>query len=404
MFKNVAAKFIVFCFDATTNVPKTGDAANITAYVSKDYGAVTVLGDTSATEMDATNAPGYYLFDAAQAETNGDCLMVSGKSSTANIKVIGAPAVIYTRPTTGWLAPATAGRTLVVDAAGLADANMVKAGPTGSGAAQTAGDIIGDTNDIQSRLPAGLSINGAMSSEVLYWGGGVVPVPSITGVPKVDPTHWLGTAILAPPVAGIPTVNVKTWNNLTTVALPLIPTVAGRTLDCSAGGEAGVDWANVGTPGSAVNLSATTVNLANTVTTYAGNTPQTGDAYLRLGAPAGATTAADIAAVKVDTAAVKVTTDKFVFTVANQVDCNVVTKTGFSLLASGLDLVVISDLAGVPTATAKVVDAIAFQFMSLRNLRTTTATADTVANNAGATIGTATVSDDGTTFSKTKYT
>ena len=141
MFKNTAAKFIVFAFDATTNVPKTGDAANITAYVSKDYGTVTVLADTSATEMDATNAPGYYLFDAAQGETNADCLLVSAKSATANIKVIGAPAVIYTRPQTGWLAPATAGRTLVVDANGLADANMVKMGPTGSGTAQTARDI-----------------------------------------------------------------------------------------------------------------------------------------------------------------------------------------------------------------------------------------------------------------------
>lgn len=141
MFKNTAAKFMVFAFDTTTNTPKTGDAANITAYVSKDYGSVTVLADTSATEMDATNAKGYYLFDAAQGETNGDCLMVSAKSTTANISVIGAPSVIYTRPTTNWLAPATLNRTIVVDAAGLADANVVKVGPTGSGTAQTAGDL-----------------------------------------------------------------------------------------------------------------------------------------------------------------------------------------------------------------------------------------------------------------------
>lgn len=39
------------------------------------------------------------------------------------------------------LVPATAGRTLVVDAAGLADANAVKLGPSGSGTAQTARDI-----------------------------------------------------------------------------------------------------------------------------------------------------------------------------------------------------------------------------------------------------------------------
>lgn len=142
MFKNVASqKLIVFAFDSTTNLPKTGDAANLTAYVSKDYGTVTVLGDTSATEMDATNAKGYYLFDLTQAETNGDTLLFSGKSSTANIVLRGAPDTVFTFPTTGFLAPATSGRTLVVDASGLADANAVKVGPSGSGTAQTARDI-----------------------------------------------------------------------------------------------------------------------------------------------------------------------------------------------------------------------------------------------------------------------
>jgi len=37
--------------------------------------------------------------------------------------------------------PATSGRSMVVDAAGLVDANVVKLGPTGSGTAQTARDI-----------------------------------------------------------------------------------------------------------------------------------------------------------------------------------------------------------------------------------------------------------------------
>jgi hypothetical protein len=39
------------------------------------------------------------------------------------------------------LRPATAGRTIVVDANGLADVNAVKVGPTGSGTAQTARDL-----------------------------------------------------------------------------------------------------------------------------------------------------------------------------------------------------------------------------------------------------------------------
>lgn len=69
--------------------------------------------------------------------------------------------------------PATSGRSMVVDANGLVDANTVKVGPTGSGTAQTAGDIIGDTNDIQSRLPAALVSGridasvGAMAANVL---------------------------------------------------------------------------------------------------------------------------------------------------------------------------------------------------------------------------------------------
>ena len=60
-------------------------------------------------------------------------------------------------------------------------------------------------------------------------------------------------------------------------ARALRATTAGRTLDVSAGGEAGLDWANVGSPTTSVNLSGTTTNLVNTVTTYTGNTKQTAD-------------------------------------------------------------------------------------------------------------------------------
>lgn len=39
----------------------------------------------------------------------------------------------------------------------------------------------------------------------------------------------------------------------------LKPTTAGRTLDVSAGGEAGIDFANIGSPTTTVNLSGTTI-------------------------------------------------------------------------------------------------------------------------------------------------
>jgi hypothetical protein len=134
MFKNVASqKLTVFAYDATNGLPKTGDAANLTAYVSKNDGTVTALGDTSATEQDATNAKGYYIFDLTQAETNADKLMFSAKSTTSNIVVLAVPSVVYTVPPNF--------TTAVIDSAGLIDANMVKMGPTGSGVAQTARNI-----------------------------------------------------------------------------------------------------------------------------------------------------------------------------------------------------------------------------------------------------------------------
>jgi hypothetical protein len=97
MFKNVASqKIALLAVDSATGRPKTGDAANITAYVSKDYGTVTALADTSATEMSSTNAPGWYLFDVSQSETNADALLFSGKSTTSGIDIVGN--LIYTVP------------------------------------------------------------------------------------------------------------------------------------------------------------------------------------------------------------------------------------------------------------------------------------------------------------------
>ena len=123
MFKNVASqKIALFAFDSTNSTPKTGDAANITAYVNKDWAGVTVLGDTSASELSPTNAPGWYLFDLTQAETNADTLLFTGKSSILGVVVVGQP--IYTLPAsfTSFIAPLDAAGTR--SAVGLASANL----------------------------------------------------------------------------------------------------------------------------------------------------------------------------------------------------------------------------------------------------------------------------------------
>lgn len=101
MFKNVTGqKFLVFAFaDAghaslDAGEPVTGDAAQITGKVRKDYGAATSITDTNPTEIE----DGFYEFDAAQAETNANVLDVLPESSTDGVQVVGVPARIYTRP------------------------------------------------------------------------------------------------------------------------------------------------------------------------------------------------------------------------------------------------------------------------------------------------------------------
>ncbi len=93
---------------------------------------------------------------------------------------------------------------------------------------------------------------------------------------------------------------------------------------------------NVDTIKTQAVTCAAPVTVLASVGTAATNTAQTGDAYARLGAPAGASVSVDVAAIKTDTAAVKVQTDKLAFTVANKVDANVLAVAGTAQTAKDL--------------------------------------------------------------------
>ncbi len=86
--KNVAGqKFYIYAHDVLNDLPKTEDAANITARISKDGGGAAQTDDVNPTELDATHLKGIYYFDALQAESNADAIMLSAVSSTANIRI-----------------------------------------------------------------------------------------------------------------------------------------------------------------------------------------------------------------------------------------------------------------------------------------------------------------------------
>lgn len=89
-------KITLVAYDTTAGTVKTGDAANLTFYVSKDDGAVTALTDTSASEVSSTNDKGSYVCDLTQGETDAVKLRFSGKSTTSGVEIIAQ--TIYTLP------------------------------------------------------------------------------------------------------------------------------------------------------------------------------------------------------------------------------------------------------------------------------------------------------------------
>ena len=107
MFKNVTdQKVAVFAWDNAAGSAKTGDAANISAQISKDGAACAATNDAAPAELDATDAPGIYVFDMLQAETNADLIVIAPVSSTTDIVL--RPVIIYTNPITSMGAVADA--------------------------------------------------------------------------------------------------------------------------------------------------------------------------------------------------------------------------------------------------------------------------------------------------------
>lgn len=96
MLKNVAGqKIAVWAWDRVNGVPKTGDAGNITAQISKDGGVSAASDDTNPTELDSTDHPGLYIFDLLQAESNANMINFTPASGTANIVFDPQTVILY---------------------------------------------------------------------------------------------------------------------------------------------------------------------------------------------------------------------------------------------------------------------------------------------------------------------
>jgi hypothetical protein len=292
MFRNTASqKITFFAFIPSTGLPKTGDAANLTAYVSKDDGTVTVLADTSATETDATNAKGLYIFDVAQGETNADKLVFSCKSSTSDVSVV--PVTVYTRPPNANL--------LSIDASGRVDVIKI------AGTTQTARDL-GTSVLLSSGTGTGqISLtSGRVNADMVAISGDTTAADNLEQA--LDDTAG------SVPWTGI--VDQGTAQSVSAATIVLRSAAAfgdddlnGATVELTSGNALGAravitdyvgstDTATVSWPGTTPTGTPTYKIFASAPSP---SVAQTGDAYARLGAPAGASVSADVAAVKTDT-------------------------------------------------------------------------------------------------------
>lgn len=151
---NTAYKFYVALVDQS-NTKLTKAAPTIAAgdfKVSTDGGAFANLATLPSANPAAGRA---VMIDLSAGEMNGanivvQCVDAAGAEWCDLIVNIQTS----TRQMDDLAYPATSGRSIVVDAAGLVDANAVKVGPTGAGTAQTAGDLKGTLG-----APAGASVS-----------------------------------------------------------------------------------------------------------------------------------------------------------------------------------------------------------------------------------------------------
>lgn len=188
------------------------------------------------------------------------------------------------------------------------------------------------------------------------------------------------------------------------------PTVSGRSLDVSAGGEAGIDWANVGSPTTALNLSGTNIDADQAVASVSGAVGSVTGAVGSVTGNVGGNVVGSVASVTAPVTAGTVS-DKTGYALSGAgvtaVQSGLSTLNAAQVNAEVIDVLTVDTFAEVtsaPAATSSLKDKIGWLFKLARNLRKTTSTTDSVYNDAGAVVdSTSAVSDDTVTFTRGEY-
>lgn len=137
-----------------------------------------------------------------------------------------------------------------------------------------------------------------------------------------------------------------------TVSANIVGIIATALSEGSAGYLAAAfkKFFNLASPTSTMNE----ITLVDSVTTYTGNTPQTGDSFARLGAPAGASIAADIAEVEGETDAIGTNVLAIPTTPLLASNYTAPNNAGIATLIAGVTVTTNSDKTGYSLAASQV--------------------------------------------------
>lgn len=373
----------------TTFRPSTGAAYTLAGTpalsVYKDNSTTqSTTGVTLTADFDAVTGLNHFAIDTSADGTfysSGsffDIVITTG--TVDSVSVVGAVVGSFTLRKNSSLKPATAGRTLVVDASGLADANTVKLGPSGSGTAQTARDI-GTSVLLSSGTGTGqISLSsGAVLLQATQTG---VTIPTVTTVTNQLTAAQIATGVWQDTTAGDFTVASSIGKSLYTGNVA--PGGANGLL--IAGSNAATTFATLTSTG-AFSINGTS------------NVAQTGDSYARIGANGASLTAVALTGTQTFN-----NTGTWTGNVTGSIgSLGATAKTDVN--AEVVDALATDTYAepgqGAPAATATLAAKINYLYKAWRNKKTQTSTTWSLYADDTTTVDQkSTVSDDGTTATR----
>lgn len=250
--KNTAYRVTFPILDADGDLV-TG-ATGLDSEVSIDGGT---FADCTNEATEIATSSGVYYLDLTSGEMNGDTVALIIKTSSSGAKT--TVLVLYPNETGDIDVDVTAfGGSAGTFASGRPEVNTshIAGSAVSTSSAQIGVNVVQVSGDATA----------ADNAEAFFDGTGYA------GTNNVIPTVTTVTNLTNAPTNGDLTATMKaSVNTEVDTALSdygaLRPTTAGRTLDVTATGEAGIDWANVGSPTTTLNLSGTTIKTATDVET-----------------------------------------------------------------------------------------------------------------------------------------